>query len=484
MINQVGKQYDKICDSHDFIVSATRTKTCTKEGYKLEICDKCGKPQIEVYETEGHKFSDVTTIQATCTSDGEKVRTCEVCGEVVTEKTSRLDHEWEKDFTIDTAATCMTAGIKSIHCSRCSATKNATAIDALGHNFDTVGEVVKAAKLDEDGLMTYKCLNDGCSVAKNKVVPMTGKSFEDASWEEVVEYVNLAKEGKLDIQKIWNIGDEKTFESKNNQDYTVRIIGFYHDNYATTSLVNATAVNNTPTLASSGQNNYSTDATTSKGAKAPVTFEVVSVVKDEDFGTNDGAIYFNAPYNAATNAGFDYKTYAVNAPWYSNNNRTYNLVYVYNNVLPDVIKNAINYSCKESKLSYNTTSTGFTADKLWMPSSTEVAGAYGASIASAGAISSDTFEGTLYEYYRTAKTNVAPTQVHFAGYDELRRYDLYNMKRIWQTRSLNARMVDGCVVPVSVDRLGAIITKQYNEYGQDIGYGANTPKYISFGFVF
>ena len=68
-------------------------------------------------------------------------------------------HVWDQEYTVDTPATCTTAGSKSIHCSHCELTKDVTTIPATGNHSYTV-EVEgsrTAATCMATGSVTMKC---------------------------------------------------------------------------------------------------------------------------------------------------------------------------------------------------------------------------------------------------------------------------------------------------------------------------------------
>lgn len=105
---------------------------------------------LTITKKHTHEWGDgVVTTDPTCTNTGVRTFTCS-CGETKTEEipVDPEAHVWGTDFTEDKAATCTEAGSKSIHCTLCTATKDTTAIDALGH------EIVGG-----------KCTHEGCTVA-------------------------------------------------------------------------------------------------------------------------------------------------------------------------------------------------------------------------------------------------------------------------------------------------------------------------------
>ncbi|MBD5543631.1 MAG: leucine-rich repeat protein [Lachnospiraceae bacterium] len=155
----------------------------------------CKHEDISRHRIEG-------AIVATCTEagySGDKI--CTICQtKIETGRTiPATGHIWENAPRIDKAATCTMAGSKSVHCSRCDATKDKSIVPALGHtggkatcssqaicdrckepygSFGNVhtwdaGKVTKAPTATEDGIRTYTCME--CKIeTKTEVIPKLG----------------------------------------------------------------------------------------------------------------------------------------------------------------------------------------------------------------------------------------------------------------------------------------------------------------------
>lgn len=102
-------------------------------GYNGENC----KHRFTAYEA---------VVPAGCTTDGVDSRSCTVCGHTETVETPKLGHQYEENWTIDTAATADESGVMSRHCVRCDAVTDKvrfTAADAVANGFsNTVGTVL------------------------------------------------------------------------------------------------------------------------------------------------------------------------------------------------------------------------------------------------------------------------------------------------------------------------------------------------------
>lgn len=79
----------------------------------LVAFSSCGECKHE-YDDEAIEI----TLAATCTTDGECEKTCVKCGETITEVIPALDHAWATTKTVDKAATCISKGSESYHCTR------------------------------------------------------------------------------------------------------------------------------------------------------------------------------------------------------------------------------------------------------------------------------------------------------------------------------------------------------------------------------
>lgn len=67
---------------------------------------------------------------------------------------------WEDDYTIDKEPTCIEEGSKSVHCSRCDATKDSTVIPLADHIYGE-WKTIKEATCTEDGSKKHTCINCG-----------------------------------------------------------------------------------------------------------------------------------------------------------------------------------------------------------------------------------------------------------------------------------------------------------------------------------
>ena len=110
-------------------------------------------------------------VEPTCTEKGYTGNTC--CKHCGTKQQSGTDiaaigHDFAKDFTVDTEATCKSVGSKSIHCNRCEEKTEITEIPKSDHTWDD-GKITKEATETEEGVKTYSC--KVCGVTKTETIP-------------------------------------------------------------------------------------------------------------------------------------------------------------------------------------------------------------------------------------------------------------------------------------------------------------------------
>lgn len=110
----------------------------------------------------GEDGKDAVNVSSFTVAGGQKTRKCEICGYTEYEDTDTDPdaHEWEENYTIDKEPTCTTEGSKSIHCSRCDATKDSTVIPVTDHTYGE-WEVVTPSTCTENGVKKHACIHCG-----------------------------------------------------------------------------------------------------------------------------------------------------------------------------------------------------------------------------------------------------------------------------------------------------------------------------------
>ena len=159
----------------------SKSANCEEGGKEKHICSVCQFEEERDTAPLGHDWNAeyTTDVNPTCTQPGSKSIHCSRCDATkdVTE-IEPLGHDWEDDFTIDVKPTCTQPGSKSIHCSRCDATKDVTEIEPTGHSF---GEwtVSKDSTCVAGGQKTRKC--ETCGYTEYEDTDIDSDAHE---WEE------------------------------------------------------------------------------------------------------------------------------------------------------------------------------------------------------------------------------------------------------------------------------------------------------------
>lgn len=126
---------------HDYATEFTvdTAATCTTDGSKSKHCSRCeDKSEVTVINKLGHDITHHGAQAATCTGIGwSAYDDCSRCDYTTYEEIGALGHDYETEFTVDIAATCVKVGSKSKHCSRCESQIEVTEIPLSdSHNVD------------------------------------------------------------------------------------------------------------------------------------------------------------------------------------------------------------------------------------------------------------------------------------------------------------------------------------------------------------
>lgn len=132
-----GKKYD--CLMQDRYYSQTFSTKSDMYNVGNGVTPSAYLAYIKEYKlaVHDHDYKVENTVDPTCTKEGSKTSVCSVCGDKVTEVIPATGHKWNKEYTIDKAASCTAEGSESIHCSVCDA-KDETkvrAIPMLAHKY-------------------------------------------------------------------------------------------------------------------------------------------------------------------------------------------------------------------------------------------------------------------------------------------------------------------------------------------------------------
>lgn len=172
--HEVVESSDIDLAEHTPVIDEGKAVTCLTSGLTDgSHCSVCNAVLVaqEVIEPIGHQWdSGHITKTVNCTTAGEITYHCTNCTATKTEVVSALNHNFDKEFTIDKQATCTESGSKSKHCSRCNEVTDVTVIEKLGHNFsDYVSD------------NNHTCLVDGTKTAECKRCGLTDTITADGS---------------------------------------------------------------------------------------------------------------------------------------------------------------------------------------------------------------------------------------------------------------------------------------------------------------
>lgn len=180
-INKVNHIFDiKTVNENTLAVPAD----CVNPAKYFYSCE-CGAHTNDttlVFESgapSGHKFGEWKESKAAnCEEGGKEKHICSVCQFEEERDTAPLGHDWNAEYTTDVKPTCTKPGSKSIHCSRCDATKDVTEIEPTGHSF---GEwtVSKDSTCVAGGQKTRKCEICGYTEYEDTDIDSDAHEWED-----------------------------------------------------------------------------------------------------------------------------------------------------------------------------------------------------------------------------------------------------------------------------------------------------------------
>ena len=168
---------------HDYVAEFIEP-TCTKSGYTLYTCSRCGHSYKDDPVEPEHKFDEGTVTAPTCTEQGYTTYTCLVCGEKYVDEaswTDALGHTAaEAVKENEKAATCTETGSYDlvVYCSVCNEelSRETVTVDALGHTEEVIPG--KAPTCTETGLTEgKKCNLCGEITVAQEEIPALGHDF-------------------------------------------------------------------------------------------------------------------------------------------------------------------------------------------------------------------------------------------------------------------------------------------------------------------
>ena len=178
-----SRHTDKI--SHKLGEEITTPPTCTQDGTVTAKCTLCGCTVTkEVLEPTGHQPGNwVVTLQPTYSAEGTETKYCTVCNEVIETRaipqliyTRAICNHNVTTWTVDTSATCTTAGSRHGSCSYCGQLITES-IPATGHDWSDTWTTTRDATCTVDGSKERTCTHAGCTETQTEPIPATGHEW-------------------------------------------------------------------------------------------------------------------------------------------------------------------------------------------------------------------------------------------------------------------------------------------------------------------
>ena len=127
--------------------------TCSYPGHVESFCTRCGIDEFEPFDTNarGHSYELVETMQPSCTGEGYDIFRCSACGKAhYANFVEPLGHDYH--YTIKNP-TCVADGEITATCERCGKTASKVGDKALGHDWTHHEEIVPTCT--GEGLCAY-----------------------------------------------------------------------------------------------------------------------------------------------------------------------------------------------------------------------------------------------------------------------------------------------------------------------------------------
>ena len=162
---------------HNWQEQIREQPTCTKEGYGIEICTRCGRTKDNGHRIPalGHNYQRKVAQEATCTKDGTAVYTCSRCGDSYREPIPATGHKWGA-WHDGNPATCVQYGNRYHQCTRCGQKEwERNYAGGLGDHDWGEWVTVKEPTATESGLEERTCKVDA-SHKEQREIPSNGKA--------------------------------------------------------------------------------------------------------------------------------------------------------------------------------------------------------------------------------------------------------------------------------------------------------------------
>lgn len=175
LLNAIDGCPDNPTGKHTWVKDYFEKPTCTKGGYGVRYCTRCGIQNRFEEGPLGHNWGDKKVDKApTCTTEGRDVRTCKRCGLKQYTTTKALGHDWGKWYVV-TEPSPLGPGKEERDCKRCGLAEYRE-IPYTGSGL-TLNGVLFAPEsgvlIGHDASMMVTVINDDPSPMTNILVYMT-----------------------------------------------------------------------------------------------------------------------------------------------------------------------------------------------------------------------------------------------------------------------------------------------------------------------
>lgn len=193
---EVLEQFETPCKGHSEIYVQTQDPTCTRDGWRKEICGVCGTELIHKnIMSQGHDYSVVTVIsQPTCTKSGLEETSCIRCGDVNSrQEIPAKGHTYGEDD----------------RCKTCGSAKGDDISD-FGYEITDEGVVITGYVGDKSHVKIPAQI-EGLPVVKIADAAFEGKNFETVTLPATLREIGMfAFENCKNLKKISIPGSIKT----------------------------------------------------------------------------------------------------------------------------------------------------------------------------------------------------------------------------------------------------------------------------------
>ena len=155
-------------DAHDW-AEEYDAPTCAAEGCRWQVCTRCdttGDEEIVAIDPNAHAWNAGAYVHPTCVDPGFRDQRCTLCAAPAENNgvIEALGHDFENNYQIALAPTCMAPGAEIAYCARrstlgCQAEEeHSLDIDPSAHEWDTINDIITPATCTASGRIRVSCV--------------------------------------------------------------------------------------------------------------------------------------------------------------------------------------------------------------------------------------------------------------------------------------------------------------------------------------